>query len=114
MTTANDPSAPGAAELRALEEKLYSDEVVSRVEQLPDNQKQAFVSARLALTSTVAELGARQLEAIGQQLAEESSELATGIRDLSASLDRLDGAADWAGKIDDLLDLIAQVAAARV
>ena len=105
-SSAKDP----ATQLWALEEKLYSDDVVSQVEQLPDDQKQAFVSARLALTSAVDQLGAQQLEAIGQQLAQESSQLSAGIQDLTASLDRLDDAASWAGKVEDLLNLVNQVA----
>lgn len=113
--SAKDPSgsnaaASGVTQLWALEEKLYSDDVVSQVEQLPDDQKQAFVSARLALTSALDQLGAQQIEAIGQQLAQESSDLAAGIEDLTASLGRLDAAASWAGKINGLLDLVNQVA----
>jgi uncharacterized phage infection (PIP) family protein YhgE len=108
--TPSTKDSSGSTQLWALEEKLYSDDVVSQVEQLPDDQKQAFVSARLAYTSALDQLGARQIEAIGQQLAQQSSQLSAGIQDLNASLGRLDDAASWAGKINDLLGLINQVA----
>jgi uncharacterized phage infection (PIP) family protein YhgE len=107
---ARDPSSSGVTQLWAVEEKLYSDDVVSQVEQLPDDQKQAFVSARLAFTSALDQLGSGQIEAIGQQLAQQSSQLAAGIADLTASLGQLDDAASWAGKLDDLLELVDQAA----
>jgi hypothetical protein len=108
---AKDMANSGAMQqLWALEEKLYSDGVVSQVEQLPDDQKQAFVSARLAFTSALDQLGSEQIEAIGQQLAQQSSQLAAGIADLTASLGQLDQAATWAGKLNGLLELLDQIA----
>jgi hypothetical protein len=103
-------SASGFAQLRALETKLYSQDVVSRVQPLTQEQREAFVSARLALTSTLNQLETRMDETVGRQLAQESSALSAGIQDLDASLDRLDDAATWAGKVNSLLGLANQIA----
>ncbi len=103
-------SASGLTRLRALEAKLYSQDAANRVKQLTDEQRQSFVSARLSLTSLIDQLEAEKNEAVGQQLAQESSVLSAGIQDLSASLDRLDDAGSWAGEVNDLLGVVNQIA----
>lgn len=103
-------SASGLLQLQALEAKLYSQDVVSQVESLPEAERESFVSARLSLTAAIDQLETGMDEAIGRQLAQESSALSADTKDLNASLDHLDDAASWAGKINGLLGLVNDIA----
>ncbi|HEY4562791.1 MAG TPA: hypothetical protein VIJ02_02325 [Thermoanaerobaculia bacterium] len=116
MTPSGQPPSPGSsaasgfAQLQALETKLYSQDVVSGVEPLAQEQRDAFVAARLALTSTIDQLETGMDETVGQRLAQESSALSADVQDLNASLDRLDDAASWAGKVNSLVGLVDKIA----
>ena len=95
--------------LKDLEEKLYGFEVEDRVRQLPDEEKHAFVAARLALTGTLDRLEAERLEDIERQLAGDSRNLSAGIRELDGALGRLDQAVHWAGQINGVLGFLQKI-----
>jgi hypothetical protein len=95
--------------LRTIEVELFSIEVVDQVQQLSDAEKQAFVAARLHLTSVINMLNTAQLSDIADKLEQNSGELRTGIQDLEGSLNTLTGAAGWASAVNGIIGVIGQV-----
>lgn len=95
--------------LRTIEVELFSIEVVDQVQQLSDTEKQAFVAARLHLTSVINTLNTAQLSDIADKLEQHSGELRTGIQDLEGSLSTLTGAAGWASAVNGIIGVIGQV-----
>ncbi len=95
--------------LRTIEVQLFSIEVVNEVQQLTAPEKQAFVAARLHLTSVINQLNTAQLSDIADELEQEAPELRTGIQDLQGSLDKLTGAAGWASAVNGIIGVIGQV-----
>jgi hypothetical protein len=95
--------------LRTIEVQLFSIEVVDQVQQLSDAEKQAFVAARLHLTSVINTLNTAQLSDIADELEQHSGELRTGIQDLEGSLNTLTGAAGWAAAVNGIIGVIGQV-----
>jgi hypothetical protein len=82
---------------------------VSQVQQLTDPEKQAFVSARLTLTSVISQLETAQLSDIADKLEQQSAALQTGIQSLESSLNTLTGAAGWASAVNGIIGVIGQV-----
>lgn len=95
--------------LRTIEVQLYGIEVVQQVQPLPDEERQAFVAARLHLTSVINQLNTAQLSNIADQLEQQSSELRQGIQALQKSLGTLTGAAGWASAINGVIGIIGKV-----
>jgi hypothetical protein len=95
--------------LRTIEIELYGIEVVQQVQQLSDAEKQAFVSARLSLTSVINQLNTAQLSEIADKLEQQSGALRTGIQSLQKSLDTLTGASGWAAAVNGIVGVIGQV-----
>ncbi len=95
--------------LRTIEVQLYGIEVVQQVQQLPDADKQAFVAARLHLTSVINQLNTAQLSDIADSLEKHSAELQTGIQALGKSLGDLTGASSWASALNGIIGVLGQV-----
>lgn len=95
--------------LRTIEIQLFSIEIVDQVQQLTDPEKQAFVSARLHLSSVINTLNTAQLSDIADKLEQQSAALQTGIQDLEGSLNALTGAAGWAAAVNGIIGVIGQV-----
>lgn len=95
--------------LRTIEVQLFSIEVVDQVQQLSDADKQAFVAARLHLTSVINQLNTAQLSDIADKLEQQSAALRTGIQGLEGSLNTLTGAAGWAAAVNGIIGVIGQV-----
>lgn len=95
--------------LRTIEVQLFGIEVVQQVQQLSDADKQAFVAARLHLTSVINQLNTAQLSQIADSLEQHSAELQAGIQSLEGSLGRLEGAAGWAAAVNGIIGVIGQV-----
>lgn len=95
--------------LRTVEIQLYGIEVVQQVQQLSDEDKQAFVAARLHLTSVINQLNTAQLSQIADSLEQHSAELQTGIQSLETSLGKLEGASSWAAAVNGIIGVIGQV-----
>ncbi len=95
--------------LRTVEVELFGIEVVQQVQQLTDPEKQAFVSARLTLTSVISQLETAQLSDIADKLEQQSASLQTGIQSLESSLSKLTGAAGWASAVNGIIGVIGQV-----
>lgn len=95
--------------LRTIEVQLYGIEVVQQVQQLPDADKQAFVAARLHLTSVINQLNTAQLAEIADGLEKHGAELHEGIQSLEKSLGGLTGAAGWASAVNGIIGVIGQI-----
>jgi len=95
--------------LRTIEVELFGIEVVQQVQQLSDPEKQAFVAARLHLTSVINQLDTAQLSEIADKLEQQSGALREGIQSLQKSLDTLTGAAGWASAVNGIIGIIGQV-----
>lgn len=95
--------------LRTIEVQLFGIEVVQQVQQLSGDDKQAFVAARLHLTSVINQLNTAQISDIADSLEKHSAELRTGIQDLGSSLGKLTGAATWASALNGIIGVIGQV-----
>jgi DNA-binding transcriptional MerR regulator len=98
------------AQLRLLQNQLFSTEVVDQVKQLPAQaDKQDFVDARARLGTQITRLETAQLAEIRQQLEQASGALQQGIDDLGRSLARLENVNAWAGAINGVLGIVAQI-----
>lgn len=95
--------------LRTIEVQLYGIEVVQQVQQLADADKQAFVAARLHLTSVINQLNTAQLSDIADSLEQHSAELQTGIQALEKSLGDLEGATAWASAVNSIIGVVGQI-----
>lgn len=95
--------------LRTIEVQLFGIEVVQQVQQLSDAEKQAFVAARLHLTSVINQLNTAQLSQIADGLEQHSAELQKGIRSLEKSLGRLEGASGWAAAVNGIIGVVGQI-----
>jgi len=95
--------------LRTIEVQLYGIEVVQQVQQLADADKQAFVAARLHLTSVINQLDTAQLSDIADSLEQHSAELKEGIQSLEKSLGDLTGASTWASALNGIIGVIGQI-----
>jgi len=95
--------------LRTVEVQLFGIEVVQQVQQLADADKQAFVAARLHLTSVINQLNTAQLSEIADSLEQHSAELQTGIQSLEKSLGDLEGASGWATAVNGIIGVIGQI-----
>ena len=95
--------------LRTVEIQLFSIEVVQQVQQLTDPEKQAFVAARLHLSSVINQLNTAQLSQIADKLEQHAAELRQGIQDLDHSLSGLTGAAAWASAVNGVVGIIGQI-----
>lgn len=107
------PTSPSYAELmaqlRLLENQLYSNEVVEQAKQLPDDEKQAFVSGRIHLTTLITELNTAELASIREQLEAEAPALAEGIDALNGKLAHLENANTWASALNGVVGLLGKV-----
>lgn len=98
------------AALRAIEDRLYSSEVEAKIKAtLTPDQIQAFVAARLHLTAVIAQVNAALMSDIREDLEKQSGPLRQGIGDLTTSLNRLEGAVEWAKAVNGLIGLLGQV-----
>ena len=95
--------------LRTVEVQLYGIEVVQQVQQLQDADKQAFVAARLHLTSVINQLDTAQLGEIADSLEQHSAELQKGIQSLNKSLGDLTGASTWASAVNGIIGVVGQI-----
>lgn len=95
--------------LRTIEVQLFGIEVVQQVQQLSDEEKQAFVAARLHLTSVINQLNTAQLSQIADGLEQHSAELQEGIQSLEGSLGRLEGASGWAAAVNGIIGVVGQI-----
>lgn len=95
--------------LRTIEVQLFGIEVVQQVQQLSDAEKQAFVAARLHLTSVINQLNTAQLSDIADKLEQHTSELREGIQSLQKSLGDLTGAAQWTGAVNGIIGVVGQI-----
>ncbi|HEV8581990.1 MAG TPA: hypothetical protein VGX68_23210 [Thermoanaerobaculia bacterium] len=95
--------------LRTIEVELFGIQVVGQVQQLSDAEKQAFVAARLHLTSVINQLNTAQLRDIADKLEQHSGELRDGIQSLQKSLDTLTGASEWAAALNGIIGVIGQI-----
>jgi predicted nucleic acid-binding Zn-ribbon protein len=94
--------------LRTTEVQLYGIEVVQQVQQLSDADKQAFVAARLHLTSVINQLNTAQLSQIADGLEQHSADLKDGIQSLEKSLNELTGATAWASAVNSIIGVVGQ------
>lgn len=94
--------------LRTVEVQLFGIEVVQQVQQLSDADKQAFVAARLHLTSVINQLNTAQLSQIADGLEQHSAELKDGIQSLEKSLNELTGATAWASAVNSIIGVVGQ------
>ena len=97
------------AQLRLLENQLYSSEVVEQAKQLPADEKQAFASGRIHLTTIITELNTAQLADIRQQLEAEGPALQEGLDALNSSLARLENADSWAQALNGVIGLLGRI-----
>jgi exonuclease VII small subunit len=98
------------AQLRLLQNQLFSSEVVDQVKQLPAAaDKQEFVDARARLGTAITRLETAELADIRQQLEQASGALRQGIDDLERSLARLQQVNAWAGAINGVLGIVTQI-----
>lgn len=97
------------AQLRDLQNQLFSAPVVAEVKKLPQDQQMAFAASRLHLTSAITALNAALMRDIGDKLQAQAADLQAGIDSLSNSLDKLEGAAGWAQAINGVLGVVDQV-----
>ena len=98
------------AQLRMLQNQLFSTEVVEQVKQLPAQaDKQEFVDARARLGTAITRLETEQLADIRQQLEQASGALQQGLDDLDRSLNRLESVNAWAGAINGVLGIVTQL-----
>lgn len=97
------------AQLRLLENQLFSSEVVAQAKQLPDDEKQAFASGRIHLTTLITELGTAQLADIRGQLEAEGPALQQGIDDLNGSLARLESVNTWAQALNGVIGMLGKI-----
>jgi chromosome segregation ATPase len=95
--------------LRMIEVQLFGIEVVQQVQQLADADKQAFVAARLHLTSVINQLDTAQLSESADKLEEHTAELREGIQSLQKSLDQLTGASAWASAVNSIIGVVGQI-----
>jgi hypothetical protein len=95
--------------LRTIEVELFGIQVVQEVQQLSDQEKQEFVSARLHLIAVINQLNIAQLSDIAGKLEQHSGELRDGIQSLQKSLDKLAGASGWAAAVNGIVGVIGQV-----
>lgn len=95
--------------LRTIEVQLFGIEVVQQVQQLSDAEKQAFVAARLHLTSVINQLNTAQLSQIADGLEQHGAELQQGIQSLERSLGSLEGASGWAAAVNNIIGVVGQV-----
>ena len=95
--------------LRKIESELFSFQVVQQVQQLSDEEKQAFVAARLHLTAVIDQLNTAQLSDIAGRLEQQSGALRDGIQGLQKSLNTLTGASGWAAAVNGIIGVIGQV-----
>ena len=95
--------------LRTIEVQLFGIEVVQQVQQLSDADKQAFVAARLHLTSVINQLNTAQLSQIADSLEQHSAELKDGIQSLEKSLGELTGASTWASAVNSIIGVVGQI-----
>jgi hypothetical protein len=106
------PPPPSASELlaqlRLLENQLYSAEVVAEVKQLDASQQQEFAAARIHLTTVITQLSTAQLADIRQQLEAEGPALQQGIDNLNNEIARMENVTAWAGAVNDVIGLIGQ------
>lgn len=107
------PAPPSPAELlaqlRLLENQLYSSEVVAQAKQLPDEEKQAFASGRIHLTTLITELSTAQLAAIREQLEAEGPALIQAVDELNGSLARLENGDQWAQALNGVIGLLGKI-----
>lgn len=97
------------AALRALESQLYSAEAVAKVKEQPPAQQLEFAQSRLHLTATINKINAALMGDIRAKLQAQAASLDVGIGAVSASLDRLEGAAGWAQAVDGVIRLLGKV-----
>ena len=95
--------------LRTVEVQLFGIEVVQQVQQLSDEEKQAFAAARLHLTSVINQLNTAQLSQIADGLEQHSAELKDGIQSLEKSLSELTGASTWASAVNSIIGVVGQI-----
>lgn len=95
--------------LRTIEVQLFGIEVVQQVQQLSDEEKQAFAAARLHLTSVINQLNTAQLSEIADGLEQHSAELKDGIQSLEKSLSELTGASTWASAVNGIIGVVGQI-----
>lgn len=98
------------AQLTMVHNGLNEPETVTRVRQLSQAERQEFVDARARLGSEITRLQTAQLEALRLQLERQGPALQQGIDELTLSLTRLEGVAAWAGAVNGVLGLLAQIA----
>lgn len=96
--------------LRVIEERLFSDAVEVKVRELPADERQTFVSARLSLSKLILEVNASLLADIEQGLAAHSGPLRDGIDGLDQALEKLEAAVRWAGAINGVIGVVGKVA----
>ena len=97
------------AQLRLLENQLYSSEVVEQAKQLPEEEKQSFASGRIHLTTLITELNTAELASIREQLEAEGPALVQGVDDLNSSLAHLENANSWAQALNGVIGLLGKV-----
>ena len=107
------PPPPSASELlaqlRLLENQLFSAEVVAEVKQLDAAQQQEFAAARIHLTTLITQLSTAQLADIRQQLEAQGPALQKGIDNLNNEMARLEDVTAWAGALNNVIGLIGQI-----
>jgi hypothetical protein len=97
------------AQLRLLENQLYSSEVVAQAKQLPDEERQSFASGRIHLTTLITELNTAELASIREQLEAEGPALSEGIDSLSGKLAHLENANTWAQALNGVIGLVGKL-----
>jgi hypothetical protein len=112
----SQPSQPASTdlttllvELRLLENQLFSSEVVAQARQLPDDEKQAFASGRIHLTTLITELNTAQIADVREQLDAVGPELQQGVDDLNSSLARLENVNTWAQALNGVIGLLGKI-----
>ena len=97
-------------DLVALEKQLYSQSVTEKMKAESEEDFKNFVLKRMALTNQIAQLRTDRFREIRSKLTDQVSALAQSTAKLSASLNRLDSAADWVAGISSILEAGAKIA----
>jgi len=113
-------AAPGSAQpaitkkaaleyLRGIEVQLYARKTEKAVAKLGFSEKMDFFRERAAFSALILALNAQLMRDIGENLQAEARSLKQGMDNISTSLKKLEGAAQWAKAINTTVTSIGKV-----
>jgi hypothetical protein len=95
--------------LRQVEIQLYSMAVEAEISKLDFQKQLDFFSARLSFTALIGLLNASLMRDIREDLQAQAHSIKAGIDDLKGSLEKLEGAVQWAKVVNGITSTIAKV-----